>query len=429
MKINVIDKVNSNTIDLISGENLFNGENAFNDHFGETTSLEIDLLNVASGIFAADLGIKRNELEDYIRTIEISIEVVNVHAFERIKDLLEEALFVLSSDNWTIKFVPVDGKPEESKSWPDKKGTVLLFSGGLDSLSGVVHYKKQNSDLALVSHINQNRVVKDSQSGVLELLNRFYKTDLDYYPYRVFGRNKGEFLFPTDVERENTQRTRSFLFLSLAALTARRIGFRKIISIAENGQFAIHLPLNPSRVGPFSTHTANPKFIDLAKEIFMKLLSLDGLEIVNPFLYKTKGEVVGILDEEIANNANKSISCWKASRVSAKNHCGECIPCLSRRISLEYNGVYLDEYSRDLLKENISSLPPDDNGKRNLIDFLEFISKFKGYKDSDLENLLIHFPDLYNESIDEKEALRMYSRLSKQAYDVFDKYPEVKKVM
>src|SRR5690606_21825621 len=121
--------------------------------------------------------------------------------------------------------------------------------------------------------------------------------------YRVFGRNKGEFHFPTDEERENTQRTRSFLFLSLAALTARRVGFRKIISIAENGQFAIHLPLNPSRVGPFSTHTANPKFVDLAKEIFIKLLSLDNLVIENPFLYKTKGEVVSILDKEIANNA------------------------------------------------------------------------------------------------------------------------------
>nr|WP_321234961.1 7-cyano-7-deazaguanine synthase [uncultured Psychroserpens sp.] len=429
MKIKVTDKTSSTNLDLISGENLYNGENAFNNYFDDTTSLEVDLLNVASGIFAADLAVKRNELEDYIRTIEISIEVVNFHAFERIKDLLEEALFVLSSDNWTIRFIPIDGKPEESKDWPNKKGTVLLFSGGLDSLSGVVHFKNQKSDLVLVSHINQNRVVKASQEGVLKLLNEFYKTELPYFPYRVFGRNKGEFTFPTDVERENTQRTRSFLFLSLAALTARRVGFRKIISMAENGQFAIHLPLNPSRVGPFSTHTANPKFVDLAKEIFLKLLSLENLDIVNPFLYKTKGEVVGILDKEIANNANKSISCWKASRVSAKNHCGECIPCLSRRISLEYNGVHLDEYSRDLLTEKISSLNPEDNGKRNLIDFLEFISKFKGYSDSDLDNLMIHFPDLYNDSIDEKEALRMYSRMSIQAYKVFDNYPEVKKMM
>lgn len=429
MKIEVKDKTSSKSLDLITGENLYNGENAFKVSFDDTTSLEIDLLNVASGIFAADLAIKRDELEDYIRTIEINIEVVNIHAFERVKDLLEEALFVLSSDNWSIKFIAVDGKPEESRSWFNKKGTVLLFSGGLDSLSGVVHFKNLNSDLVLVSHINKNRAVEESQKGVLKLLNNFYKTEFEYYPYRVFGRNKGDFHFPKDVERENTQRTRSLLFLSLAALTARRVGFRKIISIAENGQFAIHLPLNPSRVGPFSTHTANPKFVDLAKEIFMKLLSLDNLEIVNPFLYKTKGEVVSILDDKIANNANKSISCWKASRVSAKNHCGECIPCLSRRISLEYNGVHLDEYSRDLLTENILSLPPEDNGKRNLVDFLEFISKFKDYKDSDLDNLLIQFPDLYNESIDEKEALRMYSRMSVQAYSVFDNYPEVKKMM
>ncbi|WP_430905732.1 7-cyano-7-deazaguanine synthase [Maribacter sp. 2-571] len=429
MKIEVKDKNSSTTLELTSGKNLYNGLNAFKGHFKDATSLEVDLLNVSSGIFAADLAVKRSELEDYIRTIELNIEVVNIHAFERIKDLLEEALFVLSSDNWTLKFIQIAGKPEESKAWESKKGTVLLFSGGLDSLSGVVHFKKQNSEIALVSHINQNRAVKQSQEGVLKLLNDFYGTNLNYYPFRVFGRNQSGFPFPSDSNRENTQRTRSFLFLTLAALTARKLGFREIISIAENGQFAIHLPLNPARVGPFSTHTANPKFVWLARDIFQRLLSMDNLKIENPFLYKTKAEVVSILDAKIAQNANKSISCWKASRVSDKNHCGECIPCISRRISLEFNNVYLDEYSRDLLTERISKLPFDDNGKRNLVDFLEFISKFKGYKDKDLNSLLIQFPELYNEAIDKKEAVRMYGRLATQSYSVFDKYPEVKKII
>ena len=89
----------------------------------------------------------------------------------------------------------------------------------------------------------------------------------------------------------------------------------------------------------------------------------------------------------------------------------------------------MDEYSRDLLTEKISNLPSDDNGKRNLVDFLEFISKFKGYRDKDLNSLLIQFPELYNEAIDKKEAVRMYSRLATQSYTVFDKYPEVKKII
>ena len=77
--------------------------------------------------------------------------------------------------------------------------------------------------------------------------------------------------FPKDNFRENSQRTRSFLFLTLAALVTRRCGFNKVLFMAENGQFAIHLPLNSSSVGPFSTHTADPQFIQLIKYAF-KLL-------------------------------------------------------------------------------------------------------------------------------------------------------------
>src|SRR6476661_8454466 len=90
------EKIKGYDLVLVPGQNLYTGLNSFLSHFTEITTLEVDLLNLASGIYATDLAVKRNELENYIRTIHLAIEVVNIHAFERIKTLLIDALYTLS---------------------------------------------------------------------------------------------------------------------------------------------------------------------------------------------------------------------------------------------------------------------------------------------------------------------------------------------
>jgi hypothetical protein len=52
-------------------------------------------------------------------------------------------------------------------------------------------------------------------------------------------------------DSENSQRSRSYLFLTLAALCARRVGHDEVLVIAENGQMAIHLPITQARIGPY----------------------------------------------------------------------------------------------------------------------------------------------------------------------------------
>lgn len=193
-------------ISLDFGENLYTGINSFVEFFSESTTLEKDILNVAATIYAADLAVKRNDLEEYVRSIEIDIEVINYQAFERIKEDLITALFILSNDNWTINFIPKIGSPEELREWESSDGVVLLFSGGLDSFCGAVHYLENQNRVALVSHVNQNKVVSTSQKAVLKSLIEQYNPDLlEHYPYRVFGRNKGIYRFPSDSEREYTK--------------------------------------------------------------------------------------------------------------------------------------------------------------------------------------------------------------------------------
>lgn len=429
-KVIVGEKVRGHDLLLCPGKNLYTGINKFIEEFGETNSLEDDLVNLSSGIFASDLAVKREDREHYIRNIEISIEVVNLHLFERIRKDLEGALYVVSKDNWTIKFIQKKGDSTIEFDWQNKEGATLLFSGGIDSMCAASEFLKDNKDLVLVSHNSHaNHAVDNSQKNVHSTLETFYKKAIKHIHIKVYGRNQPSYPFPKDDLRENTQRTRSFLFLSLAVLVTRRSGFNKILFMAENGQFAIHLPLNSARVGPFSTHTADPEFVEKMEGIFKVLLSNPNFEIKNPFLYKTKAEVFALLPEKLKKAASVSASCWMISRIPENKHCGYCIPCISRRISIEYNNVVFKEYHTDIFKTDINKLSDTDDKKRNLIDYLEFISKFKNITEANKHELKYEFPELFNPSIDFDKAVNLYKRVSSQSYEVLNNYPKVKKLI
>lgn len=428
IKVNVGSNKKGCDVHLCPGENLYSGIDYFTKEFKNANSLEEDLFNLASGIYATDLAVCRQEREHYIRTIDLNVEVVNLHAFERIKNLLESALLTVSRDNWNINFIQKKGTAVTDFDWQNNEGAVLLFSGGIDSMCAAAQFVSENKNLVLVSHNSHGNVVIDTcQRNVHAALEKHFKQTIKHIHIKVYGRKHGSFAFPE--ERENTQRTRSFLFLTLAALVTRRSGFNKVLYMAENGQFAIHLPLNQARVGPFSTHTADPHFVSDAQEIFRTLLSNPLFEILNPFLYNTKAEVFSVLPRPLQNEVHHSASCWKISHVPGNQHCGFCIPCISRRIAIEFNGIFVNEYQCDIFNTDLNTLGDDDDRKRNLIDYLEFVLKFKNITEANQNDLLNEFPELYNPAFDRDLALKLYERVSSQSFEVFKKYPHVLKII
>ncbi len=190
---------------------------------------------------------------------------------------------------------------------------------------------------------------------------------------------------------------------------------------------AIHLPLSSARIGAFSTHTAHPEFVGIMGGVLSTLLNYP-INIENPFLYKTKAEVLAATVERHQPVVEGTVSCWKTSRVGGdKKHCGYCVPCLSRRIALETNGLKLDEYQRDILSEEVSGLGSGDEGKRNLIELIEFVSTFEApHPQAELEMM---YPELLNEEIDSVSAIEMYRRFARESLDVFDRYPSVKAIV
>jgi 7-cyano-7-deazaguanine synthase in queuosine biosynthesis len=404
-------------------DNLISGEDDFALAFGQPSSLEKDLLLLASSIFAADRGYARGQREQICREFEISIPVVNYARLYPLKTLIEKVLHRLSNDAWKLEFRQESGSQEEHFPMPEEKGGTLLFSGGLDSFAAAIEFGTSPRSLQLVSHKTRNRIIDESQ----RLLNRVlidHGYDLMHYQLFVSSRSGG----PSDLQHdeENTQRTRSFLFLILGALAGRRSGHRELVYLAENGQMAIHLPLTPGRIGAFSTHTAHPEILISMEEFLSQVLDVK-FRIINPYVHRTKREIVEIVYRAVPEAIPITNSCWRNARLPANvTHCGECIPCFVRRIAIEYVTSDQTMYRCDPWVEDLSSLGPDDEARRNLVDLAEFIKRFE--LDDD-EAIMSEWPELYYEGINAVEAISMYRRFSAEARMVLGRYPTIRPLL
>jgi hypothetical protein len=295
-------------------------------------------------------------------------------------------------------------------------------------MAAAVKYGEAGERVYLASHVTGNQIVRRAQKVTFDYLADRFSDQFSYVSFQVSGVDKGDdgFPFPSDSEREPTQRTRSVLFLALAALVARRHGVEDVVVIAENGQMAIHLPLTTARIGAFSTRTAHPEFVGMMAEILSKILEYP-IRIVNPFLYKTKADVVELSVQRLRSLVEGTVSCWRTSRVVGdKKHCGYCVPCLSRRIALETHGLELPEYQLDMFAQDVSRLPKQDEGKRNLVDMIEIALAFGG--DSTQVELEDEYPNLWDDEVDWRAAVEMYRRFAGETLTVFDRYPAVKAI-
>jgi 7-cyano-7-deazaguanine synthase in queuosine biosynthesis len=409
---------------LEAGANLQTGEIKFKSEFGDVTTLEADLLLTAASIFAADRCTPRKEREDIVRSIEISIPIVNMGRLQPLTPLLEDILRLLSNDAWRITFREEGGDPEQEVEVNALGGRTLLFSGGLDSLAAAIELGLQHTPLQLVSHTTRNPRTVAAQNELISMLKELgIRPPHRRFQVSAYSKAPAPHL---SFAAESSQRTRSFLFLTLAILCARRVGHKQVVYIAENGQMAIHLPLTQARIGAFSTHTAHPEVLAKTQDLFSKILNLQ-IHITNPYVHKTKAEVTKIVWDNLRSSIPKAISCWKTSRLTGEaTHCGSCVPCIIRRVAIEVHGRDRTAYERNLFEEAFHSLPADDDGRRNLADFGEFICRVQQYSEM---QMMTEWPDLYCPQVNASAAIQMYKRAADDARTVLTRYPNVAPVL
>jgi 7-cyano-7-deazaguanine synthase in queuosine biosynthesis len=229
---------------------------------------------------------------------------------------------------------------------PDKRSIdrVVLFSGGLDSTSGISTLRSSAKSIQLVSHYSKQ---KSSQLAIAEALGYEPPTQARVVR-RELGRRGRTFLY------------RSFYFLCFGAAVASSYKVKKITQF-ENGLLATAIPPSPAY---FMTRHAHPAVHRFAEVIFSEILG-GTWSIDNPFLSCTKRDCVDAMRKEVgpklsADLIKRTDTCWYTNsyqlRANRKKDngvpCGICIPCLIRRTALRAaEGFY------DLRKSAVRSDP------------------------------------------------------------------------
>jgi hypothetical protein len=301
-----------------------------------------DLVEVASYIYCADQAITRggNGVVAFGRawrrhfSFHLPVRALDVWSSKPVLEALRNTLGFLSDDDYEFHFsqhkspVPLQTYLELR---PEVEGVndldeVLLFSGGLDSLGGAAtEAVRDKRRIALVSH-RANPKINSKQKLLVEDL-RAYCTGAKPFHIPVWVQKE------ETLDREYTQRTRSFLYAALAAVVARAFGLRRI-RFYENGVVSLNLPISEQVIGGRATRTTHPQVLNGYASLF-QLLTDGPFDVENPFLWLTKGEVVDVIgDAGCAELIRHSVSCTHTREMTRMfTHCGLCSQCISRRFA------------------------------------------------------------------------------------------------
>ena len=307
------------------------------------TEIGVDILLLAEMVYLMDTGINREEVSEdgWSRELHIKVPVSNVALWNKCVSVVKEMLDFLTGDIWTLEFEKRNWTPikKQKGMFSSKYAGISLFSGGLDSLIGALDHLSTNKIK------NKNLFVSFAGDGSISkkqgyLFNEVSKHYGDINRLR-FQNIKYDKIFSQIVcNREDTTRSRSFLFIAIAALAGSGLDAKIDILIPENGIMSLNVPLTPIRLGALSTRTTHPHYI----ELWNKLLSGLDLAIIlkNPYWNKTKGEMLKDCKNKdfLQTVLDISSSCSHPASArwhkKAAQHCGYCIPCIIRRAAIYF---------------------------------------------------------------------------------------------
>lgn len=402
--------------------------------FKEIDTVYEDLFVLSLSVLACDKRLSRNDAADaWTRRIELHVPALNDIIFNDNRLLINKMLSFLTGDLWDITFYNSDYRCLKRNRFRHNGiefayDFVSLFSGGLDSFCGAISFFENGNNVLFVGN-KENRLIDQTQKDL-------FNDTLSYYPT-----NNSTFCsFNVDVHKllskgravdseEKTTRSRSFMFICSALLFSNISGRKDLkIYVPENGFIGLNLPLTPSRLGSCSTRTTHPFYFSL----FNRLLGKLGLnnEIVNPYKYKTKREIVVSVQKTKAflNNYNRTLSCshpcaqrW-SGKSSINENCGKCYPCLIRQSSL----CHLPEFESKEPK-NINALFSNySKGMDNLYAVLSAVYSFKSSDEKAVKRRINATGYLNNDEVE--EYYRVYAETMKNLVELF-KNEDLKRII
>ena len=334
----------------------------------QTGGTGFDLFLIGCIVYGIDVLLPREKfsINGWSREIEVEFPVESPEIFNEGKAVLEQLLSFLTGDYWTVSFIHRNvqqmyrfkGREVYEDSYQTSHKKVSLFSGGLDSLIGVIDQLERGNDrIVLVSHYDSVfNGMKSDQNELVKIISKKHKhyhliqTRVDLSCSDQNGNER---------ENESSLRSRSFLFLCQAVFVANTTGNNIDVLIPENGTISLNHPLTPSRRSSCSTRTAHPYYLSKVAE-FISTLGLQHA-IKNEYEMKTKGEML-----EECKNRDLLLASYKSSCSCAKSghkvhwelrtatHCGLCMPCIYRRVALNKIGIDNEIVGTDLFNSKKS---------------------------------------------------------------------------
>ena len=345
----------------------------------------LDLLEIAAYVYCADQRCSRGSeiLTDYgsqwrrVMNFKIPVRKPEVWNAEELKKPLKDTLAFLSDETYEFEFVAATTPLAEKQGYFDFADSLVdtdeiaLFSGGLDSFAGAVDgIIGQNRKMTLVGHHSSDKVKSVQKHLIQALSEKGHEQKVNYISVAVRNKNSRAV--------EYTQRTRSFLFASLAACITHMQG-KDRFTFYENGVVSLNLPITKDIIGGRATRTTHPKVIEGFRHIFSTALGKD-IKIDHPFQWLTKKEITLKIKEHGAEDLLVKTNSCTRPRIWTQHekHCVMCSQCIDRRFAIlaadmgEYEAA--SNYMVDLLLEDRSQ--DEDNGMKMAASYVKFAQHF-----------------------------------------------------
>ena len=362
----------------------------------------LDLLEIAAYVFAADRLTPRGsreavEYQAWSRSIGFIIKVRDYEFWRdpSVGEALKAALRFATGDR-AYEFTFQAGHTTPPTSLFDREAfsmetasdlSIMLFSGGIDSLAGAVQRLEQTGEhVCLVSHLSQVGTIR-TQRALASALQGDYRGRVS--PYQFKTQLQG--VRP----KEETQRSRMFLYGSIAFSLATAFG-RDRFCIYENGVTSLNFARRDDLINARASRTTHPQTVGRLAYLF-SVIAEKPFAIDAPFLWYTKSDVVESLKSAgYGHLLPSSVSCSHTYK-SGQNatHCGECFQCLDRRIGIYGAGAEQFENESLYATNIITSSIPSAEGKTTAVDYLRQAANFSNWNQQ-------YF---YNQTLDELQML------------------------
>jgi len=331
----------------------------------------IDLKSIASSVFLIEDEINKGK-----RIREVSIPLYGNYS-SNLSDAIERLIEFLFSKSIKMTFEKNTQLHLGDFSDTFSDGFTCLFSGGLDSYSGILNSSKNYGPIlgAFTRHADQKHLSR--------LIDRLQNS--------VLGKHGIDTKTIDTVENKNyTRITRGVLYVLNSLLLKNRN-----IIISEVGPTMYQPRLTLLDDISFTTH---PKVVEFSKKVAEEILGTN-IKIIKPNENLTKAEVVAASPEK--DHIKLTCSC-RTSRFcnSIRPNGDTCYGCLIRRLAMLVAGVDDSKYRSDILvsKEN------ERKQYNNILHLLQFSLDFLG----DFENM----PDYTTDIVKRYKKREVFERFS-----------------